>query len=47
MASIKIETGLKTYDIEDEHGNIRGQITLKNSLTYRIQRLGGEASIKA
>ena len=27
MASIKIETGLKTYDIEDEHGNIRGQIT--------------------
>lgn len=28
MASIKIETGLKTYDIEDEHGNIRGQITL-------------------
>ena len=28
MASIKIETGLKTYDIEDEHGNIRGQITI-------------------
>ena len=28
MASIKIETGLKTYDIEDENGNIRGQITL-------------------
>ena len=28
MASIKIETGLKTYDIEDEHGNVRGQITL-------------------
>lgn len=28
MASIKIETGLKTYDIEDEHGNVRGQITI-------------------
>ena len=28
MASIKIETALKTYDIEDEHGNIRGQITI-------------------
>nr|DAR49671.1 MAG TPA: hypothetical protein [Caudoviricetes sp.] len=28
MASIKIETGLKTYDIEDENGNIRGQITI-------------------
>lgn len=27
MASIKIETGLKTYDIEDEHGNVRGQIS--------------------
>lgn len=28
MASIKINTGLKTYDIEDENGNIRGQITI-------------------
>ena len=28
MASIKIETGLKTYDIEHENGNIRGQITI-------------------
>lgn len=28
MASIKIETGLKTYDIEDEHGNVRGHITI-------------------
>lgn len=28
MAVIKIETGLKTYDIEDENGNIRGQITI-------------------
>lgn len=28
MASIKIETGLKIYDIEDEHGNIKGQITI-------------------
>ena len=26
MAGIKIETGLKTYDIEDENGNVRGQI---------------------
>lgn len=28
MASIKIETGLKTYDIEDENGKVRGQITI-------------------
>lgn len=27
MSSVKIETGLKTYDIEDEHGNVRGQIS--------------------
>ena len=27
MASIKIETGVNTYDIEDEHGNVRGQIS--------------------
>lgn len=26
MASIKIETGVKVFDIEDEFGNIRGQI---------------------
>lgn len=27
MSVIKIETGLKVYDIEDENGNIRGQIS--------------------
>jgi hypothetical protein len=26
MASFKIETGIKSYDIEDENGNVRGQI---------------------
>lgn len=28
MSSIKIATGLKTYDIEDENGKVRGQITI-------------------
>lgn len=27
MASIKITTGIKVYDIEDERGNVRGQIS--------------------
>lgn len=27
MSSIRINTGLKVYDIEDENGNIRGQIS--------------------
>lgn len=27
MASIKIDTGLKTYDIEDSNGTVRGQIS--------------------
>lgn len=31
MERIKIETGLKTYDIEDENGNIRGQISFNPS----------------
>lgn len=31
MASIKVVTGLKTYDIEDEHGNVRGQISFNPS----------------
>lgn len=31
MANIKITTGLKTYDIEDEKGNIRGQISFNPS----------------
>ena len=31
MASIKISTGLKTYDIEDENGHIRGQISFNPS----------------
>lgn len=42
MASIKISTGLKTYDIEDENGNVRGQISFNPSdinLYPRAQRL--------
>lgn len=31
MSSIKLITGLKTYDIEDENGNIRGQISFNPS----------------
>lgn len=31
MANIKIETGLKVYDIEDENGNVRGQISFNPS----------------
>lgn len=31
MASIKVSTGLKVYDIEDENGNIRGQISFNPS----------------
>lgn len=31
MASIKISTGLKVYDIEDENGNVRGQISFNPS----------------
>lgn len=38
MASIKVETGLKTYDIEDENGNIRGQITINPSDVNFIPR---------
>ena len=38
MASIKVETGLKTYDIEDENGNIRGQIIINPSDVNFIPR---------
>lgn len=38
MASIKIATGLKTYDIEDENGNVRGQISFNPSDTNIIKR---------
>lgn len=31
MASIKLTTGLKVYDIEDEQGNVRGQIKFNPS----------------
>lgn len=31
MSSIKISTGLKVYDIEDENGNVRGQISFNPS----------------
>lgn len=38
MASIKIETGLKTYDIEDEKGNILGQISFNPTDENIIKR---------
>ena len=31
MESIKVSTGLKVYDIEDENGNVRGQISFNPS----------------
>ena len=31
MARIKVSTGLKVYDIEDENGNVRGQISFNPS----------------
>ena len=31
MASIRVSTGLKVYDIEDENGNVRGQISFNPS----------------
>ena len=31
MASIKVSTGLKVYDIEDENRNVRGQISFNPS----------------
>ena len=31
MASIKVSTVLKVYDIEDENGNVRGQISFNPS----------------
>ena len=31
MASIKVSTGLKVYDIEYENGNVRGQISFNPS----------------
>lgn len=33
MASIKIATGIKKYDIEDENGDVRGQISINPSDT--------------
>lgn len=39
MASIKIATGLKTYDVEDQNGNIRGQISFNPSDVNFINRL--------
>ena len=38
MASIKIATGLKTYDIEDENGNVRGSISFNPSDLNLIAR---------
>ena len=31
MASIKVSTGLKVYDIDDENGHVRGQISFNPS----------------
>ena len=43
MASIKFETGLKVYDIEDEKDNLRGQISVNPTdvnLSIRAQKVG-------
>ena len=39
MASIKIATGIKTYDVEDQNGNVRGQIKFNPSDINFIKRL--------
>lgn len=39
MASIKIATGVKSYDVEDQNGNIRGQISFNPSDVNFINRL--------
>lgn len=39
MASIKIATGIKTYDIEDQEGNVRGQMKFNPSDVNFIKRL--------
>lgn len=39
MASIKIATGVKTYDVEDQNGNVRGQIKFNPSDINFIKRL--------
>jgi hypothetical protein len=39
MASIKIATGVKTFDIEDQYGNIRGQLRFNPSDLDFINRL--------
>lgn len=39
MAKIKIATGRKVYDIEDENGNIRGQVTFDPSDFNIVQRI--------
>lgn len=39
MASIKVATGLKTYDVEDQYGNVRGQIRFNPSDINFINRL--------
>jgi hypothetical protein len=39
MASIKIATGIKSYDIEDQYGNVRGQISFNPSDLNFINRL--------
>ena len=39
MASIKVATGIKTYDVEDQYGNVRGQIKFNPSDINFIDRL--------
>jgi predicted PolB exonuclease-like 3'-5' exonuclease len=39
MASIKIATGIKTHDVEDQNGNVRGQIKFNPSDINFIKRL--------
>ena len=39
MASIKIATGVKTYDIEDQFGNVRGQLKFNPSDMNFVSRL--------
>lgn len=39
MASIKVATGIKTYDVEDQAGNVRGQIKFNPSDINFIKRL--------
>lgn len=48
MASIKVDTGYKVYDIEDEYGEIRGQIKVPtNDLNYQQRAIDTSNRIKS